>query len=138
MVCFRGSSRKNIIIWIKGFMVFAFRDVDLPMKRELRSSLQVIKGVGFRKSFYIAAKCGIAYPFFIENLNVYQFAVISYLLRFFVRGESQVKRELNVFIRNLVELQTYKGLRHRDYLPVRGQRTRTNAGVRKRLASKKP
>lgn len=50
-----------------------------------------------------------------------------------VIGDVKAQRLINMNIRALVELQNYRGLRHRDFLPVRGQRTRTNAGVRKRL-----
>lgn len=47
-------------------------------------------------------------------------------------SEAKVQRFINGNIRVLMESQSYRGLRHRDFLPVRGQRTRTNAGVRKR------
>jgi small subunit ribosomal protein S13 len=113
--------------------MYSFRNFDLPLNRELRSSLQAIKGVGFRKSNYIASKLGFGYPFFIGNLNFYNFFLISFLLKYLVLSEVRVRRALNFRIRELISLQTYRGLRHRDFLPVRGQRTRTNASVRKRL-----
>lgn len=59
--------------------------------------------------------------------------MLSFLLKFLVIGDVKAQRLINMNIRALVELQNYRGLRHRDFLPVRGQRTRTNAGVRKRL-----
>jgi len=113
--------------------MFSFRDFDLPLNRELCSSLQCIKGMGFTKSKIVASKFGFAYPFFIGNLNFYQYCLLSFLLHFFVISESKVQRYINTNIRILIELQSFRGLRHRDFLPVRGQRTRTNAGVRKRL-----
>lgn len=113
--------------------MFSFRNYDLPDSRELRCSLQSIKGIGWRKSFWITARLGFAYPFFIGNLNFYRFWLLSFLLKFLVIGEVKAQRLIQINIRSLIDLQNYRGLRHRDFLPVRGQRTRTNAGVRKRL-----
>jgi small subunit ribosomal protein S13 len=113
--------------------MFSFRNFDLPLNRELRSSLQAIKGVGLQKSNFIASKLGFGYPFFISNLNFYNFLLISFLLKYLVLSEVRVKRVLTFRIRELVSLASYRGLRHKDFLPVRGQRTRTNANVRKRL-----
>ena len=112
--------------------MFSFRNLDLPLNKELRSSLQSIKGVGFRKSHFIAAKFGFCYPFFIGNLNFYNFLLLSFLLKYLVLSEVRVKRLLHFKIRELISIKCYRGLRHRDFLPVRGQRTRTNANVRKR------
>lgn len=112
--------------------MFSFRDYDLPLNRELRSSLQSIKGVGWHKANLVAARFGFGYPFFLSNLNFYQFHLLSYMLTFLVRSEVKAERVITTNIRILMETQAYRGLRHRDFLPVRGQRTRTNAGVRKR------
>lgn len=68
----------------------------------------------------------------MANLNFYKFSLISFLLKYLVLSESRIQRLLNSKIRELISLQTYRGLRHRDFLPVRGQRTRSNANVRKR------
>ncbi len=113
--------------------MFSFRDFDLPLNRELCSSLQCIKGMGFTKSIITSSRFGFAYPFFIGNLNFYQYFLLSYLLSYLVISEVKVQRFINSNIRILIDLQSFRGLRHRDFLPVRGQRTRTNAGVRKRL-----
>jgi small subunit ribosomal protein S13 len=112
--------------------MFSFRDYDLPLNRELCSSLQCIKGVGWRKAFYITSKFGFAYPFFTSNLNFYRFYLLSFLLRYLMASEVKSKRFISNNIRVMIELQSYRGLRHRDFLPVRGQRSRTNAGVQKR------
>lgn len=45
-------------------MLYSYRDFILPLNREIRYSLQIMKGVGFRKSFFICAKIGFAFPFF--------------------------------------------------------------------------
>src|SRR6201992_4031812 len=111
--------------------MFSFRSHDLPLNRELRCSLQSIKGVGLRKSSFIASKFGFAYPFFIGNLNFYNFLLVSFLLKYLVLSEVRVKRILSLKIRELISMNSYRGTRHRDFLPVRGQRTRTNANIRK-------
>jgi small subunit ribosomal protein S13 len=111
--------------------------MDLPLHRELRSSLQAIKGIGWQKAISISSKFGFAYPFFIDNLNFYKFFLLSFLLKYLVLSEVRVQRVISSQIRELIAINSYRGLRHRDFLPVRGQRTRTNAGVRKALRYKK-
>src|ERR1700749_3681017 len=111
--------------------MFSFRNFDLPINRELRSSLQFIRGVGFKKASFIASKFGFSYPFFVGNLNFYNFLLISFLLKYLVLSEVRVRRILSLKIRELISMNSYRGTRHRDFLPVRGQRTRTNANIRK-------
>lgn len=113
--------------------MFSFRNKDLPLKREIRSSLQFLNGVGWRKAVLISSKVGLAYPFFINNLNFYQFGLISFLLKYLVLSAVRVNRVISLRIKTLVKLLGHRGVRHRDSLPVRGQRTRSNAGVRKSL-----
>lgn len=76
---------------------------------------------------------GFSYPFFFGNLNFYYFLLLTYLLKNLVLSEVRVNRIIFSFIRQLIRLKTYRGARHEDFLPVRGQRTRSNAGVRKRM-----
>lgn len=116
--------------------MFNFRNVDLPINRELRSSLQTIKGVGWHKAIYISSKCGFAYPFFTSNLNFYKFGLLAFMLKYLVLSDVRVERLISLRIKELIALKCYRGLRHRDVLPVRGQRTRTNAGVRRQMRAK--
>lgn len=113
--------------------MFSFRNKDLPYDRELHSSLQCISGVGWRKSIIISSKVGLTYPFFINNLNFYQFGIVSFLLKYLVLSLARVRRFVHLRIKALINLQGHRGVRHYDLLPVRGQRTRSNAGVRKAL-----
>lgn len=73
-------------------MVLNYRDYTLPLNREIRFSLQAMKGVGFRKSFFICAKIGFAFPFFIININKYFFYLLSYLFKLLIRSSSRIKR----------------------------------------------
>lgn len=60
--------------------MYTFRDYDLPVDREVLSALQMIKGVGWRKAVCVAAKIGLGYPFFMDNLNFYQFNLLNFIL----------------------------------------------------------
>jgi small subunit ribosomal protein S13 len=113
--------------------MFSFRDFDLPLNTELRSSLQTIRGVGWRKSIVVAAKVGFGYPFFVSNLNFYKFSIVSFLLNNLVISQVRVNRLIRSNIIKLIDMKSRRGSRHKDCMPVRGQRTRTNARVRRRM-----
>lgn len=104
----------------------------LPEKKELRSALLSIYGVGWIKSNNIVNKIGIKYPFSINNLNNYQINLILFLLKGLVISDVKIKREIKLNIDKLIETSSYRGWRHTFCLPVRGQRTRTNAKTQKR------
>ncbi len=59
------------------------------------------------------------------------------MLKYFTLSEVRLKRVVSTNIKNLIDIQSYKGLRHSLFLPVRGQRTRTNAGTRRNFRLKK-
>ena len=73
--------------------MFSFGNFVFPDNKELRCSLQHMKGVGFWKSFFICAKTGIAFPFFIFNLNYYFFFILSFLFKRYVIHVDNVKRK---------------------------------------------
>jgi ribosomal protein S13 len=107
--------------------MFSFLDEGLPLKRELLGFLQSIKGIGLRKAILISSRFGFSYPFFAGNLNYYKFGLLSFLLTRFALSFERVRRILNFKIKGFISLHKYKGYRHKDFLPVHGQRTRTNA-----------
>lgn len=113
--------------------VYSFRDIELRPKKELRSSLKAIWGVGAHRADYVLARLGFAYPFWGDNLNYYLFNQITFVLHRLLTTKVKALRSLDLTIKNLVELETYRGQRHRLGLPVRGQRTRTNARTIKKL-----
>lgn len=116
--------------------MFLFRDRSLPKNCELRNSLQAIPSVGWRKSSFLSTKIGVSYPFPINLLTNYYWKILFYLLKFVTTTEVKLKRFVNNNIKKLVDNGSYKGKRHLMFLPVRGQRTRTNAGTRRSLRSK--
>ena len=113
--------------------MFLFRDYVLPLKKEIRCSLQVIKGVGFWKSNFLCFKIGIAFPFFIENIWLYLFFVLTFFIKLLVLSFSTVYRKQNKRLNFILKIKARRSLRHRDLLPVNGQRTRSNGGTRRRL-----
>lgn len=84
----------------------------------------------------MAAKIGISYPFFINNLNPYHFSLLSFILYGLVLSPVRLKRVVSLNIKKLIDSGAYRGHRHALFLPVRGQRTRTNANTIKRFKVK--
>lgn len=100
--------------------------------QEIRSSLKILYGIGKYKSNYICSRVGLVFPFFLGSLNRYYISLIIFLLDYFTWLEVRIKRQVFLNIKKLFNNNSYKGLRHKDSLPVRGQRTRTNAHTKKR------
>jgi small subunit ribosomal protein S13 len=111
--------------------MFLFRDITLPEKSEIRVSLKNIYGVGWHKANFIINKLGFAYPFFGKNLNKYNMESISFLLKGLVISDARIKHVVDNNITRLITNESYRGFRHKLTLPVRGQRTRTNAGIQR-------
>ena len=114
-------------------MVFIYKQYTLNDNRELRLSLQSIYGIGWYKSSMVGIKMGLSFPFLFKNLNSYNMQLLSYIMDYYTWLEIRIKHYIFQNIKKLVELNAYKGLRHKDSLPVRGQRTRTNASTKKRI-----
>jgi len=117
--------------------MFLYRDTKLPEKKEIRAALKNIYGVGWHKANKIVSKIGLKYPYFINNLNYYNINLILFLLKGMVISDTKIKRVIDNNIKKLIMTSSYKGVRHKMNLPVRGQRTRTNARTQKRKRQKK-
>ena len=78
----------------------------------------------------------LAYPFFTINLNSYRFRLIFYLLKSFVCSDIRIKRVIDYNISILEGISCYKGQCHKLFLPVRGQRTRSNAWTQRNKRKK--
>jgi small subunit ribosomal protein S13 len=112
-------------------VLFSFRDRDLVLQRELRSSLQAIFGIGFSRACWLADRFGLAFPFFSSSLNNYYVGHILGLLNSILRSETKIRRAIDIRIRLLKDLGHWRGRRHSLFLPTRGQRSRTNARTQK-------
>lgn len=115
--------------------------VDIPREKRVVISLTYIYGIGRTTSEQILKATSINPSERVKDLDESQVARLrEYIDRNFV-VEGDLRREVNMNIKRLIEIGSYRGLRHRRNLPTRGQRTRTNArtrrGVRKTVAGKK-
>lgn len=111
--------------------MFLFRDFTLSSKREVRSSIKYVYGVGWCKSNRIANMLGLSNPYFSNNLNQYAINVIIFLLKGFVITDSKIKKFIENNISRLYNNGSLRGARHRLCLPVRGQRSKTNASTQR-------
>lgn len=112
--------------------MFIYKQYNLEINKEIRSSLQSIYGIGWYKSILICSKIGLSYPFILSNLNAYNRHLLSFVLDFYTWLEVRIRRVIYQNIKKYYEISSYVGIRHKDNLPVRGQRTRTNASTKKR------
>jgi small subunit ribosomal protein S13 len=111
--------------------MYKFRVTDLPLNKELSVALKSIDGLGWRKVNYILSKLGISNYILVENLNLYYKDLLFFYLEKFVMSIACISRYQDLRIKRLIDLNTYKGIRHELFLPVRGQRTRTNANTQR-------
>ena len=107
--------------------------VDVPDRKRAHIALRTIYGVGPKNSLDILAKAGIDtnIPPRMNELNEAQVDRIREIVDKDYTTEGDLRREVSQNIRRLIEIGSYRGLRHRRGLPVHGQRTRTNARTRK-------
>ncbi|MDO8729826.1 MAG: 30S ribosomal protein S13 [Candidatus Omnitrophota bacterium] len=105
--------------------------IDLPREKRIDVALTYLYGVGKALSLQILAKTGIDPTIRAKNLTDDQVTKIHGALTQTYKVEGDLRREISQNIRRLIEIGSYRGTRHRRGLPVRGQRTHTNARTRK-------
>jgi small subunit ribosomal protein S13 len=105
--------------------------VDLPRDKRLEVALTYIYGVGRTRAQQTLAATGINPDLRVKDLGDDQLVALRDYLEGNFQLEGDLRREVAADIRRKVEIGTYQGLRHRRGLPVRGQRTKTNARTRK-------
>ena len=115
--------------------------VDLPREKRLEIALTYIYGVGRTTSKEILAGTGLSPDLRAKDLTDADVAKLREYIEGSVKVEGDLRREVQADIRRKIEIGCYQGLRHRRGLPVRGQRTKTNArtrkGPKKTIAGKK-
>jgi small subunit ribosomal protein S13 len=115
--------------------------VDLPKNKRMEIALTYIYGIGRSKSQEILKKAGVDFNTKTDQLADSEITAIRNFIDKEEKVEGDLRRELSMSIKRLMDLGTYRGLRHRKGLPVRGQRTSTNArtrkGPRRAIAGKK-
>jgi small subunit ribosomal protein S13 len=105
--------------------------VDLPPNKRAVISLQYIYGIGHKSAHDIIEAAGIDLTTRTKDLTEEQARKIREILEASYKVEGDLRREVTMNIKRLMDLGCYRGLRHRKGLPVRGQRTHTNARTRK-------
>jgi len=105
--------------------------IDLPMQKRVVIALTYIYGIGRRTALTIVTKAGIDLATRTKDLTEDQTRKIRELIEGTYKVEGDLRREVTMNIKRLMDLGCYRGLRHRKGLPVRGQRTHTNARTRK-------
>lgn len=105
--------------------------VDLPKNKRIEIALTYIFGIGRTSSQKILTEAGIDWDTKSDDLTEGQITSIRNLIDERFKVEGDLRREVSMNIKRLMDLGLYRGLRHRRGLPVRGQRTSTNARTRK-------
>lgn len=105
--------------------------VDIPGRKRVEVALTYIYGIGKTRVSEILSKTGISPDVRAEKLTDDEIAKIRSVIDSSYQVEGNLRREVSVNIKRLMDLGTYRGLRHKKSLPVRGQRTKTNSRTRK-------
>lgn len=105
--------------------------VDIPREKRLEIALTYIYGVGKTRAHETLAATGISADVRVKDLTDAQLVELRDYIEGNYKVEGDLRREVAADIRRKVEIGSYEGLRHRKGLPVRGQRTKTNARTRK-------
>jgi len=105
--------------------------VDLPREKRAEIALTYIFGIGRTLSKHVLDKAGVDHSTRIRDVTEDEAARINDIIQNEYTVEGDLRREVQGNIKRLVEIGTYRGMRHRRGLPVRGQRTKCNARTRK-------
>jgi len=105
--------------------------VDLPREKRVEIALTYVFGIGRTRSHDTLSATGISPDVRVKDLTEDQLVALRTFIEATYRVEGDLRREVAADIRRKVEIGSYEGLRHRRHLPVRGQRTKTNARTRK-------
>ena len=105
--------------------------VDIPRNKQIWVALQYIYGIGLNRSLKILAQGKVKPEVKTDDLTEEEVNRLREIIDRGFKVEGELRREIGLNIKRLIEIGSYRGLRHRHSLPVRGQRTRTNARVRR-------
>ena len=105
--------------------------IDLPRQKRVEIALTYIYGIGRASAHNILTKAGVDFGIKADNLTDDEVARIRRVIDTECKVEGDLRRDVTMSIKRLMDLGCYRGLRHRRGLPARGQRTHTNARTRK-------
>jgi small subunit ribosomal protein S13 len=105
--------------------------VDIPREKRVEHALPYIYGIGLPTSQKILARTGINPDTRVRDLTDDEVSRLRDIIEKEMRVEGDLRREISMNIKRLIDIGSYRGLRHRRGMPLRGQRTRTNARTRR-------
>lgn len=105
--------------------------INIPANKKVEISLTYIYGIGRKKSIEICQKAGVDFTKKVNSLSEDEVIKLREVIDAGYKVEGDLRREVSMNIKNLMDTKCYRGLRHMKKLPVRGQRTHTNARTRK-------
>jgi small subunit ribosomal protein S13 len=105
--------------------------IDLPKKKKIWVALTYIYGIGVPSAYAILDEAQISKEKRVSELSEDEVARIRKIIESKYKVEGDLRKEIAMNIKRLIDAGTYRGTRHQKHLPVRGQRTRTNARTRK-------
>ncbi|HEV2237228.1 MAG TPA: 30S ribosomal protein S13 [Ktedonobacterales bacterium] len=105
--------------------------IDIPREKRVEVALTYIFGIGLSRSQEILAKTRVSADTRVKNLTEDEVARLREYIDRNIKVEGDLRREVDLNIKRLIEIGSYRGQRHRKGLPLRGQRTRTNARTRR-------
>ncbi len=105
--------------------------VDIPGKKHIRFALRYIHGIGPKRADDVLAACNVDPMKKADDVTQDEIHALTTYIQDHFRVEGDLRREVSQNIRRLISIGSYRGLRHKKGLPVRGQRTKTNARTRK-------
>jgi small subunit ribosomal protein S13 len=105
--------------------------VDLPIHKRTEIGLTYIHGIGRARSNSILGRAGVDPNKKVKDLTEHEVTEIRRIIEEEGRVEGDLRKEVSLNVRRLIEIGSYRGMRHRRNLPVHGQRTHTNARTRK-------
>ena len=115
--------------------------VDLPREKRVEEGLTYIYGIGLTTSQQIIAETGINPDTRVKDLSENEISKLREYIEHHLKVEGDLRRDVSLNIKRLMEIGSYRGVRHRRGLPVRGQNTKQNArtrkGPKKQVAGKK-
>jgi len=105
--------------------------VDLPRDKRVEAGIQSVFGIGPTRAKALLSKSGVSPDKRVRDLTDEEVSKISRVIESDYKVEGDLRREVSANIKRLMDINCYRGLRHKRGLPVRGQRTHTNARTRK-------
>ena len=105
--------------------------IDIPMDKRIEIALTYIYGIGYTRSKEILTEAGISFDKRAKDLDDQEITAVTKIIQDRFPVEGDLRRIVSGNIKRLMSIGTYRGIRHKRSLPLRGQRTKTNARTRK-------